>query len=234
MATKYSRDQAKQMWESIAFKTDRQYAFYNGTRWYHPDVFFNDFDDFFQYLCRYNVCDVHVKSLPNQGGREWVVDVDIDETRPKYLELKIKVATQTFKSFFGSSVSRIMHSGNRGVHVWLRIDRFRVGASKETRQKFFKIFEMPDKIDCKKITPGCFIHCLYECITSPSEIKTLISQLYDDHLDGVDDTEDPSKLQFYLKELWPTVDRQIFCNLNQIRAPFSYNYKGRKHSYQLC
>ncbi|AIE47745.1 lef1 DNA primase [Peridroma alphabaculovirus] len=202
----YSREQVELMWNSVAFNDARPYAFFDGARWYHPDRHFGDAEDLYQCIQRHNVSDVHVKALDNDGGREWVVDVDVEAADAAELQLKIRVAARTFRSFFGDNVARIVHSGNRGIHVWLRIDRFPMSASKEDREKYYKVFAAPSELP-EVVPEGCFAYAFKEAVSSIAECanRPLLS-------------------------LWPTVDKHVFCNQNQIRVPHSYNYKGKKFS----
>ncbi|ABY65858.1 late expression factor 1 [Orgyia leucostigma nucleopolyhedrovirus] len=218
---KYTVQQALRMWNAIAYNDCREYVFYDGARWQHHRGCFSNFDDFYKYLVQNNVSDVHVKALPNNGGREWVVDVDFKEDNKQLLEVKILVAQQTFINFFGDNVARIMHSGNRGVHVWLKINNFRMSADKQLRRKYYKAFIKPKVIDLQKIVPGSFIYCVKSALEC-QEINAKVKQVYDKNC-----------VQEQLNDFWPAVDEHVFCNLNQIRAPFSFNYKGKKFSSQL-
>lgn len=264
---KYTENQAQLVWDSVAFNDKREYAFFDGVKWYHPSVYFDSFQEFYAHLVQHQISDIHVKALDDGGGREWVVDVDFKETCPKRLALKIAVAADTFKHFYGDNVSRVMHSGNRGVHVWLRIDRFRMSAPKAFRQRYYKLFEPPKRVAIERIRPGCFVYSLKATMLKhAAAIRRLynveitadkamnanddcaakldknnmksgnnddndnkITESRGDNLDII--TGDP--LDGLLLELWPCVDQHVFCNLNQIRAPHSFNYKGDKFSYQL-
>ncbi|ADB84365.1 late expression factor 1 [Apocheima cinerarium nucleopolyhedrovirus] len=223
LANKYTLEQVTLMWTSIAYNDCRQFAFFDGTYWRHPKTYFSDVNEFYTYICRNRISDVHVKSLPDNGGREWIIDVDIKETDNDKLKLKIEVSKQVFRHFFGNSVTRIMYSGNRGIHVWLRIDRFRMSANKESRGKYYKAFVEPKVILLNKIEPGSFIYSI-KSVLEDKEVKHKIDQLYKD---------DVGDLKQMLHEFWPAVDRHVFCNLNQIRTPYSYNFKGKKFSTPL-
>jgi hypothetical protein len=196
----YSPEQITLLWNHVAFNDCRRYAFFNGTYWMHPEQHFNK-KEFEEFLVYNKITDVHVKALENNGGREWVIDVDFDKNDP-FLTQKIDVAVNIFKKFFGNNIARIMHSGNRGIHVWLKIDKFLMHATKEKRQCYYKVFEPPKRIEPNKIHSGSFIHAVQQAVEDPNDI-----------------------LRF-----WPLVDKHVFCNLGQIRAPFSYNYKGRNFS----
>jgi DNA primase small subunit len=219
---KYTLEQASLMWTSIAYNDCREFAFFDGAYWRHPKQYFSDVDKFYAYICQNRISDVHVKALPDNGGREWVIDVDIKEPDDNILKLKIDIAKQVFENFFGDSVTRIMYSGNRGIHVWLRIDRFRMSANKDSRSKYYKAFVEPKVISLNKIEPGSFIYSI-KSVLENKDVKHKIDQLY----------RDVGDLKQQLHEFWPAVDRHVFCNLNQIRAPYSYNFKGKKFSALL-
>jgi hypothetical protein len=222
----YSENNALLMWNSVAFNDSRKYAFFNGRRWYHPPTPFDSFNDFYEYINRHDITDVHVKCLEDNMGREWVIDVDFDRNNSaQLLDLKIAVAKVTFLNFFGSdNIARIMHSGNRGLHVWLKINKFRMSAGQQQREKYFKIFMLPcGTIDLADIRPGSFIDALNRAIED-KDIKPMIREHYNAETDR----------QAIIKNLWPMVDRQVFCHItHQIRAPFSYNFKGQNFSRQL-
>ncbi|AAZ67500.1 late expression factor 1 (lef1) [Trichoplusia ni single nucleopolyhedrovirus] len=206
----YSIDQVEKLWNSLAYNDSRYYSFTDGVHWCHPKRYFTNAQDLFKFIQDHNVSDIHVKAL--EDGREWVIDVDIEADNADLLDLKIKVATETFKNFFKSSIARIMHSGNRGIHVWLRIDKFRIGASKNLRERYYQIFVKPTDIRLDRIWPGSFIHTYKSAVESISGKSADVATLH---------------------KLWPTVDKHVFCTQSQIRAPFSYNYKGQKFSFQL-
>ncbi|AUF81655.1 late expression factor 1 [Malacosoma neustria nucleopolyhedrovirus] len=222
----YSENNALLMWNSVAFNDSRKYSFFNGRRWYHPPTPFDSFNDFYDFINKHDISDVHVKSLEDNMGREWVIDVDFDKNIcAQLLDLKIAVANVTFLNFFGSdNVARIMHSGNRGLHVWLKINKFRMSASQQHREKYFKTFIAPcGAIDLADIRPGSFIDALNRAIDDKN-IEPMIRRYYNAKTDR----------QAIIKSLWPLVDRQVFCHVtHQIRAPFSYNFKGQNFSHQL-
>ncbi|AIZ48578.1 lef-1 [Agrotis segetum nucleopolyhedrovirus B] len=208
----YTPAQIELMWNSVAYRDCRHFAFFDETRWHHPNVYFNDVDEFASFIGRNRISDVHVKPLENDGGREWVIDVDIEACDDADLDLKIRVATACFKDFFGENVSRIMHTGNRGIHVWLRIDRFAMRASKQMRERYYKVFVSPVELTFETALPeGCFAASFVKAVRelgSSCDHKPLLSW-------------------------WPVVDKHVFCNNSQIRVPFSYNYKGKKFSTLL-
>ncbi|QWO71681.1 LEF1 [Orgyia pseudotsugata single capsid nuclopolyhedrovirus] len=225
----YSERQALQLWNAVAYNDCRQFAFFDGTHWQHPKHCFDTFNNFYEFVVKNKVKDVHVKALFDGGGREWVVDVDFKEKDKALLDLKILVAQRTFINFFGDSVARVMHSGNRGIHVWLKIDRFRMSADKLFRARYYKAFVKPKVIDVKKITPGSFIYNLksvIDCADIKAEIQHYVNS-------NNNNDNDFAVTQQILQDFWPDVDQHVFCNLNQIRAPFSFNSKGNKFSVQL-
>ncbi|WBB27185.1 LEF-1 [Mythimna sequax nucleopolyhedrovirus] len=210
-ATVYTQAQLELMWNSVAFRDCRKFAFSDGKHWYHPDQHFDNIDDFGKFIRGRGITDVHAKPLENNGGREWVIDVDVEAADETELNVKIKVAAATMSNFFGDNIARIMHSGNRGIHVWLRIDRFPMHASKQYREKYYKVFALPKELDDTTDLPeGCFALAYRKAVQQISECrnKPLLS-------------------------FWPTVDKHVFCNLTQIRVPHSYNFKGKKFSKQL-
>ncbi|AKC91632.1 lef1 [Lambdina fiscellaria nucleopolyhedrovirus] len=270
---RYNEEQARAMWNSVAYNDARCFAFFDGQRWFHPLRAFSTFEKFNLYLRKNKISDVHVKPLPNKGGREWVVDVDFKDGNADRLQLKIEIAHCAFLNFFGESVCRIMHTGNRGVHVWLRIDRFRMNADKSARERYLRIFQKPKNIVLNKATKGSFVYCLCTALTR-TDIKTRIIQLsnnaieksvkrpahnfesnksnngarqidIDDRVVDADDMTPTINGNFdyrdhdcvwliaVLNEYWPTVDSHVFCNQTQIRVPFSYNFKGKRFSFQL-
>lgn len=210
-ATVYTQAQLELMWNSVAYRDCRKFAFSDGKHWYHPDRHFDDIDEFAKFIRSHGISDVHAKPLENKGGREWVIDVDVDAEHTAELDLKIRVATATMVNFFGDNVARIMHSGNRGIHVWLRIDRFPMHASKHYREKYYKVFVSPKELDSATVLPeGSFAFAYRKAVQEISECR------------------DKPLLSF-----WPTVDKHVFCNLTQIRVPYSYNYKGKKFTKLL-
>ncbi|UOQ18893.1 LEF-1 [Olene mendosa nucleopolyhedrovirus] len=223
-STKYTAEQTDLMWNSIAFREHRHFAFFDGARrWEHPQRTFATSAELHDYLCANSISDVHVKPLPDNGGREWVLDVDFEaDTEPELLDLKIRVACRTFAAFFGNNVARILHSGNRGVHVWLKLNEFRPSADKSLRERHYKAFVKPTTVDLTQIAAGSFIGCLRAALRSP-EIKAAVARHFAAPIDE-------ARL---ILELWPPVDKHVFCNRTQIRAPFSYNYKGKKHQREL-
>lgn len=204
----YTPDQIQLMWSSVAYRDCRQFAFFDGSRWHHPKRHFNNVEEFATFIERNSISDVHTKPLDDNGGREWVIDVDVEACDDAELELKIRVAIGTFKNFYGENVARIMHTGNRGIHVWLRIDRFPMRASKSHRESYYKVYVAPEQLDCSALVEGCFAESFVRAVRdlgASCDHKPLLSW-------------------------WPTVDKHVFCNNTQIRVPYSYNYKGKKFS----
>ncbi|AKR17330.1 LEF-1 [Urbanus proteus nucleopolyhedrovirus] len=240
---KYTEEQARDMYESVAFNDSRLYAFFDGRYWHHPEKIFNNFNEFYYYIIIKKIKEVHAKPIVDNGGREWVIDVDFDESCDTLLQIKIDIACQVFKNFFKQNVSKIMHTGNRGIHVWLRIDEFRLSADKILRTRYYQIFKRPKVIVLRSVPKNSFMSCVVEAIASKSideRIKNLMTntslnctkcltkQIYC----SIDKTSNSMEKLVYL--LWPLVDEHIFCNINsQIRMPFSFNCKSKKFSTQI-
>ncbi|AYN44973.1 lef-1 [Alphabaculovirus alterspexiguae] len=206
----YTPSQVNLMWNNVTYRDCRRYAFYDGFRWQHPDVYFDTCEEFFDYLKKNQISDVHVKPLDDNGGREWVIDVDFD-CDDEDLELKIRVSAECFKNFFKDNISRIVHSGNRGIHVWLRIDKFPMHASKQVRERYYKIFVPPLDLDCAP-PEGSFAAAF---VNTVNNLKSICGHKP-------------------LLHWWPRVDKHVFCNINsQIRVPYSFNFKGNKFSAPL-
>ncbi|QNV47856.1 late expression factor 1 [Alphabaculovirus altersperidaniae] len=206
----YTTQQVELMWKSVAYRDCRRFAFFDGTRWQHPNITFDTCEQFELFLRRNRITDVHVKPLEDDGGREWVIDVDVEDIED--LDVKICIAAETFRNFFGENVARVMHSGNRGIHVWLRIDRFFMHAPKDIRDRYYKVFVAPKeltKADTAAAPEGSFVAAFVKA-----------TQKYDSRC-----RHKP------LLNWWPAVDKHVFCNNSQIRVPYSYNYKGKKFSY---
>jgi hypothetical protein len=224
----YTVDRISRIWDAVRYNSARKWAFYSAPRnhWLHPDRLFENAVDLHKYVVTHRITDLHVKALPEDGGREWVVDVDFHETDSKLLQLKIDVAACALVNFFGDSVAHVMHSGNRGIHVWLKIAHFRVNAPKELREKYFGAFVRPKRIDLALITPNCFLDALQRAV----ERKDLHDRIIDSY--GKQTTPPPRREQI-LFDFFPEVDRHVFCGFGQIRAPFSYNYKSGQYSHEL-
>lgn len=208
------------MWNSIAYNDCRKFAFLTANmRWIHADKYFSNATDLYDFILKNKVIDVHVKSLDDGGGREWIIDADykncVDEAD---LMLKINIGATAFLLFYTEeNVSRIMFSGNRGFHMWLKFtEKFKITSPQNVRAHRYKAFEKPTKLDSANIQPGSFAHAVQKAV-----------RLYADEIPQKHKTDLNTLTLLY----WPDVDRDIFCNANkQIRAPFSYNYKGVKFS----
>ncbi|AGE89976.1 LEF-1 [Spodoptera littoralis nucleopolyhedrovirus] len=216
----YTKDRIERMWNAVPYNFCRKWAFFSAhlKRWHHPDIDFT-LNTFVEYIENNRITDVHVKAI-NDGGREWVIDVDFVESDPRRLALRMDVAAKAFKLFYKDNVNRIMFTGNRGLHVWLKINAFSVHTTRDIRQRYYKALKLNPPVRCENIRAGSFIHALDEAIESEplkQRIKLLFSDIY----------QDRSRL---LEVLFPPVDEAVFCNLNQIRAPYSYNCKGQKFS----
>ncbi|BBD51506.1 late expression factor 1 [Samia ricini nucleopolyhedrovirus] len=213
---KYTPERIDLMWNAIAFNDRRKFAFLtNKQRWMHPNRHFDSAAQLLDFIVANAVSDVHVKPL-DEGGREWVVDADFkncaDQTE---LELRINVGASAFLHFFADkedAVQRVLFSGNRGFHLWLRFcGRFRVDASKAEREFWFGVFKRPSKLVPADIRPGNFAYSVRQALGMYADVA-------DDECSMV-------------VRYWPDVDRDVFCNpTKQIRAPFSYNYKGNQYS----
>jgi hypothetical protein len=216
----YTNTRVNEMWNAIAYNCDRKFAFCtSASRWIHPDKYFANANDLYTFIRLNNVTDVHVKPLDDNGGREWIIDADYKKYDDEQdLMLKIKIGATAFLLFYTKeNVSRVMFSGNRGFHLWLKFTgKFKLTSSSKIRLHRYKVFEKPVRIDASNIRPGSFVNAV-QCAV----------RMYKNEI--------PSKFKQDLNELtllyWPDVDRNIFCNYNtQIRAPFSYNSKGAKFS----
>ncbi|AGA16169.1 lef-1 protein [Thysanoplusia orichalcea nucleopolyhedrovirus] len=214
----YTQNRVNLMWDAIAYNDARKYAFMTvNMRWIHADKYFDGAVQLYNFIVQNKVADVHIKSLDDGGGREWVIDADYkDCVDEQDLMLKIYIGATAFLLFYtADNVSRVMYTGNRGFHLWLKFtDRFKLTSSQSVRAHRFQAFEKPSKINCNDIRQGSFAYCVQEAV-----------RLY------VDNAQNSSDLQSLMLQYWPDIDRDIFCNPNkQIRAPHSYNYKGSKFS----
>ncbi|AXU41581.1 LEF-1 [Alphabaculovirus altermyunipunctae] len=221
----YTDERIESIWNSVSYNDCRHWAFFSQRtqRWFHPNKRF-DADEFKRFIHINKITDVHVKATDEPiAGREWIIDLDFNENDPDRLQLRMDVSIGAFRLFFGNNIQRIMYTGNRGVHVWLTSNEFSMYATREIRQRYYKVFKLPAAVRCQDIKLGSFLHALDCAITEPA-IKQRIECLF------ADICNDRSKL---LGELFPPVDEVVFCHLNQIRAPFSYHSKGQKFSKQL-
>jgi hypothetical protein len=209
------------MWNAIAYNDNRKFAFRTiHQKWLHPDHYFNTANELHSYIVRHKIVDVHVKALDDGGGREWIIDADYKNwTSDDDLMLKIRIGATAFLLFFGEHhVSRVMFSGNRGFHLWLRFtDKFKTTATNSVRTNRFVVFQRPARVDQANVRAGSFIYAVQRAI-----------QLYKSEVPEKEAQLDMSALTLLY---WPDVDKNIFCNSKtQIRAPYSYNYKGVKFS----
>ncbi|QDL56999.1 LEF-1 [Dione juno nucleopolyhedrovirus] len=212
---KYTAAQINAMWNAIAYNDSRRLAFMTERqRWVHAANSFDNAAQLFEYIVKNSVSDVHVKPLED-GSREWVIDADFKNCADKAeLMLKVNIGATAFMLFFADkedAVQRVMFSGNRGFHLWLKFcGKFRMDAPKSVREHWFNVFKKPCKLNKSEIRPGTFADCVRRAVGMYIEGG------------GGDDL---------VLRHWPDVDRDVFCNASkQIRAPFSYNYKGGEYS----
>ncbi|AHD25623.1 lef1 [Choristoneura murinana nucleopolyhedrovirus] len=211
---KYTPERVDMMWKAIAYNDSRRLAFMiKPRRWVHASSPFKNAAQLYSYIVKNSVSDVHVLPL-DEGGREWVIDADFkDYANKTELMLKVNVGATALMLFFADkedAVQRVMFSGNRGFHMWLKFcGKFRMDAPKKLREHWFGMLNKPCKLNSGEIKPGNFIYCVRQAV-----------EMY------IDNADDNSILHY-----WPDVDRDVFCNASkQIRAPFSYNYKGGEYS----
>ncbi|AOT85595.1 lef-1 [Cyclophragma undans nucleopolyhedrovirus] len=214
----YTVERVNMMWSAIAYNDSRKFAFHTiDARWVHPNRYFETAADLYKYIIVNKISDVHVKPLDG-GGREWVIDADFKNcANEAELTLKINIGATAFLLFYGiDNVSRVMFSGNRGFHVWLKFaGKFKMSSASNVRMHRCKAFDKPTKL-IHPLRPGSFAYAVQQAvrvyfISDSINIKNNINEL----------------TLLY----WPDVDKDIFCNSNkQIRAPFSYNYKGKRFS----
>jgi len=195
--------------------------------WRHSDSEFSKkqrfatFEEFEEAVKKLNARDIHVK-MTVAGGREWVIDVDHDEKEPPKIELKNMIAHATFQKFFGTNCTRIMFSGNRGLHVWLCHNVFDMNAPRQLRDYYYRaLLQKPARLNLKLLKEGSLGHCFLDALQN-KWIKRRISELYP-HINQ-------SNFDLLLKEFYPCVDKQVFDSTKQIRAPYSYNTKGHQFS----
>ncbi|AER41494.1 late expression factor 1 [Epinotia aporema granulovirus] len=230
----YSREQVVKIWNSVAFRDDRYWAFMlkNG-RWHHSDSehsskkTFGTLDEFYSHINNIGAQDVHVKSVID-GGREWVIDVDHHDTDPDKIALKNMIAHATFGAFFKDNCDRIMFSGNRGLHVWLNRTEFDYTAAKETRTYYYDcILQKPNSINRNCVAKNSLHDCFLNVFDN-QWIQRNIAKLYPNiKLDNNNQL---------LQEFFPSVDKQVFVTTKQIRAPYSYHSKSKKFNcdHEFC
>ncbi|AIS92065.1 late expression factor 1 [Erinnyis ello granulovirus] len=224
----YTNEQLLRVWTSVAFKEDRYWAFVktNGT-WLHSDSqhskhkTFQTFDEFCAYCKHNDVKDIHVKRLVDDS-REWVIDVDHNETNYEKIKLKNMITHCMFQKFFAGNCAKIVYSGNRGLHIWLDRKDFDIKASKVVKTYYYdSMLTTPKTIVAPFVQPDS----LHECFLKTFDnmwIRRNIHKLYP-HI-NLDNTTT------LVKEFYPYVDKQVFVSNKQIRAPYSFNTKGNKFS----
>ncbi|AAS82674.1 ORF64 [Agrotis segetum granulovirus] len=222
----YTSDQLLQIWTSVNYREDRYWAFMksDGT-WRHSDSQFsktstyNSFDQFEKAVKLLDARDIHVKKTVS-GGREWVIDVDHDDSDQRKIRLKNAIAHVTFAEFFGSNCEKIMFSGNRGLHIWLNHHKFDMQASAQTRRYYYNsVLKKPIFLNFALLQKGSLGWCFRNALKVPW-IERQIQQLYP-HISL-------NNNKMLLKEFYPYVDKQVFESTKQIRAPYSFNTKGRQ------
>ncbi|AAP85699.1 lef-1 [Adoxophyes orana granulovirus] len=220
----YTKEQLVKMWNSVRYKEDRFWAFMtaNGS-WVHSNVTYADFDKFYEAVRLHKAQDVHVKMLVD-GAREWVIDVDHDENDFEKIKLKNMIAHATFSYFFGDNCTRIMYTGNRGLHIWLDEEQFDMRAVYELRMFYYENilkvtnFNIPRNLYQNRSMGDCFFRSVQNNKWIVRQIKNLYPHLNCDNHAAL------------LKEFYPHVDKQVFVSNKQIRAPYSYNSKGKRFS----
>ncbi|AEB00348.1 lef-1 [Clostera anachoreta granulovirus] len=224
----YTSNALKKVWYGVRYKEDRFWAFMkpDGT-WRHSDSqfsknkTFDTFEDFERCVKWYGAQDIHVKMLID-GSREWVIDVDHNEDDPRRIALKNMIAHATLGAFFGNNCTRVMYSGNRGLHIWLNDEQFDLRADKSLRTYYYdNILQPPTKIVKLFVQPGSLNDCFLKAFTN-TWIRREIASLYPNI--NLDNTT------VLIKEFFPYVDKQVFVSTKQIRAPYSYNTKGKAFS----
>ncbi|QBQ01617.1 lef-1 [Hyphantria cunea granulovirus] len=227
----YNKDSLLKVWRAVPYNSHRYWAFKreNGT-WFHSDSVhstkqvYNNFEEFYHIITTLKVHDIHVKKTV-MGGREWVIDVDHDETDPAKIALKNIVAHCTLVNFFGKDMcTKILFSGNRGLHVWLSCapGKFDMDISPRLRSYYYdNVFKVPKNVNKVLLKPGSFLYCFFLTFNN-THVQRQIAKLYPNKI--------VSDHNWLLKEFYPIIDRQVFTSTKQIRAPYSYNSKGRQFS----
>nr|ADO85488.1 lef-1 [Pieris rapae granulovirus] len=180
---------------------------------------FANFQQFEEFVCANNAQDIHVKMLID-GSREWVIDVDHNEQDSRKITLKNMITHATFGAFFEKNCTRILYSGNRGIHIWLNREEFDFKASKLVRSYYYETMLKPPSTIVKTFVQtgslnDCFLKA-FDNIWIRREITVLYPNIKLDNVAAL------------VKEFFPYVDKQIFVSTKQIRAPYSYNTKGKK------
>lgn len=238
----YTRERALAVWNGVRYNEFRYWAFMmigknKKVWWIHTDNkkmkvckngTFPTFEDFYSYVKQIRPQDIHVKRTL-ADGREWVIDVDHHgATDANSVLLKNTVAYEMFKSVMGDNCERMLFSGNRGLHVWLRHDpqAFSMYAPKRVRQDYYERFMV--KPTCAKWVEageaGSMSRAFLYAVRSPRVQRQLV-RIYPDI-----NMSDTARL---IHELYPDVDRQVFVGIQQIRAPYSYHTKGQQYSCDI-
>lgn len=219
----YTNEQIAKIWQSVSYNDSRLWAFYSdrNKQWYHPKNCFTQ-DKLRDFVHKHRITDIHVKACTNNLGREWIVDLDFHDTDPEVLHLKMRIANKAFEKFFYTSIQRTLWTGNRGLHIWLNPTRFPMTTPADVRKRYYKAFVVPSFKSSGeeqiRIAPeGSFISC----------VQHAIEQFKEDISIKLPQFKDEKEL---LAEIWPPVDELVFSNLNQIRAPYSFNSKGKNFS----
>nr|WPN08685.1 lef-1 [Cnaphalocrocis medinalis granulovirus] len=225
MAFSYTTEQLEKIWYNMAYRQDRHWAFLTAQNiWVHTDnkKRFTSFNSFQKYVWDLQVQDIHVKYLIDNTSREWIIDVDHADQDPRRVNLKNMIAHATFGPFFGPNITRIVFSGNRGLHIWLNAEEFCMKMTRDIREYYYDMMLKPPTIISNiMIKPNSLYHHFLQSFNN-LWIKREIVSLYPDI-----NFNDTQKL---IMEFFPYVDRQVFVSTKQIRAPYSYNSKGKKFS----
>jgi Baculoviridae DNA primase len=231
----YDKTGLLKVWRAVPYNSHRYWAFKkeNGA-WFHSDSvhstkqLYNTFEEFYHIVTALKVHDIHVKKTI-MGGREWVIDVDHNETDPLKIALKNIVAHCTLLNFFGKEMcTKILFSGNRGLHVWLSSapGKFDMDTSVKLRAYYYdNVFKVPKNVNVALLKKGSFLYCFFETFNNVC-VQRQIIQLYPN--------KNVSDRNWLLKEFYPNIDRQVFTSIKQIRAPYSYNSKGQQFSADHC
>ncbi|AAQ21661.1 lef-1 [Cryptophlebia leucotreta granulovirus] len=223
----YTREQLEKIWNGVKFKEDRYWAFMRKDgSWRHSDSKFSkqrtfqNFNEFEKYVRSIDAQDIHVKMLVD-GSREWVIDVDHDTNDEKLVALKNMITHATFSSFFGDNCTKILYSGNRGLHIWLDHLEFDLKMDRDIRNYYFESVLKPPS----KNSIGIFTQkgSLNECFIKSFENEWIIREIK-----AVCPNINLNDKISLVKEFFPYVDKQVFVSTKQIRAPYSFNSKGNK------
>lgn len=224
----YTVQQLEKVWYSVKYKEDRYWAFLTSSgSWRHtdsatsPKKTFDDFEQFYKYVDSIQAQDIHAKMLID-GSREWVIDVDHDEHDEDKIELKNMIAHSTLKTFFGENCTKILYSGNRGLHVWLHCDEFDLKSNQKLRTYYYDTMLKPAKsINKIFIQQNSLNDCFLKSFQNTWIVRNVVKFYPKMDLNNID---------CLYKTFFPYIDKQIFVTNKQIRAPYSYNSKGNKYS----